>query len=208
VWKPFRDKWQSLPTHIRKGLLRLYTAVSSLWLLWFGYQLVVVINNHSYGPIWRYISELFWTLWLVPIGGPILLFMVIWIVEGFRKPQFNIGNLRERVATDILFRPDIAAFEYLATGSLFGKKEQRFRLDENRLSTEHKAVLPNEFYGANGVDPDEFAKLFGYQSGDALIDSLSRLFVKWGYLDRDQMLNKVVDEEVDRRRRKVSAIRK
>jgi hypothetical protein len=182
--------------------------VSPLWVVWFGYQIVVVINSHRYSPVWRDISPLFWTLLFVPAGGPILFFIVIWIFEGFRKPQIEIGNLRDRVATDILFRPDVAAYEYLATGSFFGKKWPRFRLAVESLSAEQKASLPNEFCGSNGVDPDEMAKLFGYTSGKAMIEHLALLFTKWGDVDRNQMLNKIIDEEVDRRKRKASAARR
>jgi len=207
VLERLRKKWRSMPAYIRKGLLRLYIAVAVLWIVWFGSQIVAVVNSHPYGPIWRYISQLFWTLLFVPVGGPIFLFIAIWVLEGFAKPQIDFGNLRDRVATDILFRPDVAAYEFLATGSLFGKKYPKVRLDANNLSAEQKAVLPNEFYGygADCVDPAELAKIFAYHSGDAMIDCLAELFTKWGYVDRNQMLNKIVDEEVDRRKRKTAA---
>jgi hypothetical protein len=175
VWKPFHQKWQSVPAHIRRGLLRLYIVVSALWVVWFGYQIVVVLNSHPYGPVWRYISRLFWILLFVPTGGPILFFVVIWIFEGFRKPPIQIGNLRDRIAIDILFRPDIAAYEYLATGNLYGEKRGRVRLDEKSLSAEQKAALPNEFYGPSGVDPNELAKIFAYSYGEAMIERLAQL---------------------------------
>lgn len=204
MWKPFREKWRSVPVHIRRGLLRLYIVLSALWVVWIGLQIVNVANSHPYVPASR-ITGLFWSLLIVPIGGPILFFIGIWIFEGFRKPQMQIGNLRDRVATDILFRPDVAAYEFLATGSLFGKKFSRVRLDETSLSAEQKAALPNEFYGLDGVDPNEVAKMFAYPSGALMIDHVTELFIKWGYLDRNQMLNKIIDEEVDRRKRKASA---
>jgi hypothetical protein len=124
---PRKRKEKGLPAHIIKGLLRLYIGVSSLWIVWFGYQILGVVNSHPYAPVWRLISGLFWTLLFVPVAAPILFFIAVWIYEGFRKPHIEIGNLRDRIATDILFRPDIAAYEYLATGSLFGKKSPRFR---------------------------------------------------------------------------------
>jgi hypothetical protein len=61
------------------------------------------------------------------------------------------------------------------------------------------------FFGPNGVDPNELAKIFAYPSGKLMVDSVAELFIKWGYLDRNQMLNKIIDEEVDRRKRKASA---
>jgi hypothetical protein len=94
VLKRLHKKWRSIPAHIRKGLLRLYIVVTLLWIGWYGSQIVAVLNSHSYGPVWRYVSRLFWMLLLVPIGGPILLFILIWVSEGFRKPQVDVGNLR------------------------------------------------------------------------------------------------------------------
>jgi hypothetical protein len=200
VWKPLHSTWQSIPAHIRKGLLRLYIVASSLWMVWVAGRIVIVVNSHPYSSV----SLLFWTMLLVPLGSPILFFLAFWVFDGFRKPKMDFGNLRHRVAIKIMFRPDIAAYEYLATGSLFGNEHQRFRLDANSLSREQKIVLPTEFYtnGPDGVDPNELAKLFGYHSGEDMLDRLARLFEKWGYVDRNQMLNKVLDEELDRRKRK------
>ena len=208
LWIQIHRKWRSLPAHIRKGLLRLYIAVSALWTLYFGREVVAGLDAHPYGPVWRYVSGPFWTMLIAPVGGPILFFIAIWVFEGFRNPQPQIGNLRDRIATDILFRPDVAAYEYLATGSLFGKRSPRLRLPEENLSAEQKASLPDDFYGPDGVDADEMAKLFGYTSGQAMIERLALLFSKWGDVDRNQMLNKIVDEELDRRMRRASAARR
>jgi hypothetical protein len=41
-----------------------------------------------------------------------------------------------------------------------------------------------------------------------MIEHLALLFTKWGDVDRNQMLNKIIDEEVDRRKRKASAARR
>jgi hypothetical protein len=67
-------------------------------------------------------------------------------MKGFRTNRIDIGNLRDRIATDILLRPDVAAYEYLATGSFFGKPAPRVRLDEKTLTTQQKAVLPSDFF--------------------------------------------------------------
>jgi hypothetical protein len=205
VRKLLREKWRSVPAHIRKGLVRLYIVASSLWVLWSGSQILVFLNTYPYRP--GHFSSLFWTLLFVPIGGPILFVLAFWIFEGFRRPQMDFGNLRDKVAIDIMFRPDIAAYEFLATGNLFGKKAQRVRLDVKGLSDEQKMVLPTEFYthGSDGVDPNELCKIFGYSRGQAMVEHLAQLFEKWGYLDRNQMLNKVVDEELDRRKRRAYA---
>ena len=132
------------------------------------------------------------------------------LASGFSRASASLKSRSSgfviEIATDILFRPDVAAYEYLATGSLYGEKRPRVRLDEKSLSAEQKAGLPNEFYGPKGVDPNELAKIFAYSSGEAMIDRLAQLFAKWGYVDRNQMLNNVIDEEVARRKRKASAL--
>lgn len=175
--KLLREKWRSIPAHIRKGLVRLYIVSSSLWVLWFGSQILVVLNTYRYSlaPL-----KLFWYLLFVPIGGPMLFVLGFWIFEGFRKPQIDFGNLRNKIAIDIMFRPDIAAYEFLATGNLFGKKVQRVRLDAKSLSDEQKMVLPTEFYtnGSDGVDPNELCKIFAYPTGQLMVEHLAELFEK------------------------------
>jgi hypothetical protein len=200
----FLGELRNVPLHIRKGLLRLYGGISALWVLWLGSQIVIVLSEHPYGPVWRYISRLFWTLMFVPIGGPILFFIALWIFEGFRKnPQTKVHNLRDRIAIDILCRPDVAAYEFLATGSYLGRiKIEKIKLGQKYLSAEQEAILPFEFYGPNGVDPDELAPKFAFLSGKDMVDRVAQLFEKYGYLNRDQMLDKIIDEEVDRRLRK------
>jgi hypothetical protein len=207
MWKSLHEKWRGLPAHIRNGSLRLYLVICALCVVWFGYKILNVFERHSYyGPKWEDVVPLFWALLLVPVGGPILFFAAIWILEGFRKPQIKVGNLRDVVARDILCRPDIVAYEFLATGMFLGRKwGTKHQLNEKSLTADQKAMLPVEFYGPKGVDPDAIAQYFAYPSGQAMVDHVANLFKKWGYLDRDQMLNKVIDEEVDRRWRKATA---
>jgi hypothetical protein len=44
-------------------------------------------------------------------------------------------------------------------------------------------------------------------NGEAMIDRFMQLFEKWGYVDRNLMLNNIVDEEMERHKRKASAAR-
>lgn len=74
-----RRLWLSMPSNVRKGLLRLYAVVSVPWIGWYGYQIV------SHGPHWRYLSETFWTMLGVPVGSPVLLLVALWVRDGFRK---------------------------------------------------------------------------------------------------------------------------
>ncbi len=79
------DAVRTLPSHVRRGLLRLYLAIAVPWAAWFGYQILYAFQHHSYGYGWRYASGAFWSLLIVPIGGPILFFVIVWIISGFRK---------------------------------------------------------------------------------------------------------------------------
>lgn len=79
------DVVRILPSHVRRGLLRLYLAIAVPWAAWFGYQILYAFQHHSYGYGWRYASGAFRTLLIVPIGGPILFFVIVWIIAGFRK---------------------------------------------------------------------------------------------------------------------------
>lgn len=82
AWTRFaKVQWLSLPMHQRRGLLRLYFLVAVPWAAWFGYESFNGIRHHS-----RYVAHAFWSLISVPIGGPILLLVIVWVISGFRKP--------------------------------------------------------------------------------------------------------------------------
>jgi chromate transport protein ChrA len=93
TWKRFgKARWLLLPEHLRRGLLRLYLAITLPWVVWFSYRISEELQRHQYGLVWRYISGSVWSLVAVPIGGPILLFVFLWVVAGFRpsaSDQFN-----------------------------------------------------------------------------------------------------------------------
>jgi hypothetical protein len=89
MWKSLHEKWRGLPAHIRNGSLRLYLVICALCVVWFGYKILNVFERHSYyGPKWEDVVPLFWALLLVPVGGPILFFAAIWILEGFGLPLY------------------------------------------------------------------------------------------------------------------------
>jgi hypothetical protein len=70
--------WLKLPARLRRGSLRLYLVVAVPWVAWFGFQ--ILIN----GPRWPYLTRAFCWLLLVPIGGPILALLIVWVVAGFK----------------------------------------------------------------------------------------------------------------------------
>jgi hypothetical protein len=71
---------QIVPRHVRRGLARTYVAVAVPWVAWFGYQMY---DTRDY---WRFRAA-FWSLLIVPIGGPILYVVVAWVISGFREPD-------------------------------------------------------------------------------------------------------------------------
>ena len=89
VWqRHVRGRWLGLPVHLRRGLQRLYLVISVPWVAWFGYRLLDAGSLHYWR--WPYISRDLWLLLIVPVGGPILLIVIIWVIEGFQKSGWQV----------------------------------------------------------------------------------------------------------------------
>lgn len=108
-------RWRELPNHQRRGLLRLYLVLTGSWLVWHGVAIYSVIHGHLYWH-WHEISNSFWSLLIVPVGGPLLLLAFLWVRSGFGKSDesrkgydgkpsrlFHSG----KVLGEIFFKPDI-----------------------------------------------------------------------------------------------------
>jgi hypothetical protein len=87
----------------------------------------------------------------------------------------NEKRVRGEVREGINRRPVIAADRYLREGILEGKKAGAFKLDKGALTDEQLRSLSPDYYSSGGANPDDMAKLFGYQSGDALVSALGQL---------------------------------
>lgn len=216
--------WAALPSNARKGLLRLYIAVSLPWVAWFGYQVVSNADRATYSSSARqHITASVFLSLLVPIGAPILLRVVAWIVQGFVSQksetsggdaaglrdkqssiEFDIDQLRIKVAKELACRPDFAANKYLRTGWLFGKHISDWpRLDDAKLSAEQKAKLPRSYYEEGGVDPNLLAPNFGYPSGHSMVEHLIELQERIGASgDLESLVDSLVDQEIARRLRR------
>jgi hypothetical protein len=72
-----------LPFHLRRGLLRIYIAVSVPWVAFFGYKFLDALQR----PYQHHAAGAFWSLLIVPVGGPISLLVIMWVLAGFRKSQ-------------------------------------------------------------------------------------------------------------------------
>jgi hypothetical protein len=88
IWERFaEDRWRRLlPQHQRIGLVRLYTAIGVPWVAWFGYHILDALDRN------RPVSGAFWSLLIVPVGGPISLALIIWVADGFCKSGSRRGQ--------------------------------------------------------------------------------------------------------------------
>jgi hypothetical protein len=85
VWRRHVEvHWLKLPSHLRRGFLRLYLVIAVPWGAWFGFQ--ILIN----GPRWRYLSHASLSLLLLPIGLPVLFLAIVWVLEGFQKSTSKV----------------------------------------------------------------------------------------------------------------------
>lgn len=113
----------------------------------------------------------------------------------------NRADLRKEVAESIRNRPDVAVDLFLSGDGLYGRRtKMAYKLDAAALSDKQKAMLPPEYYGKDGLNPDDLANLFGYGSGEAMVDKLAAYNVNRravGMSSKDYV-NRITDIETDR----------
>lgn len=116
----------------------------------------------------------------------------------------NYPRVRGEAENDLKSRPDLASERYLRTGELYGEKIRKVRIASDSLTPEQIAKLPKEFVGKDGIHADDLAGLFGYTSGDAMVEGLSRLEAERGLegLTPQAHYTKLLDAEADRRMRR------
>lgn len=115
----------------------------------------------------------------------------------------NAEAMRPDVVKDLNARPDIAADKFLANAELHGKKlDNTYKLDRDAMTKEQAAILPDEYLtGRTGVKADDVAHLFGYPTGDHMINDLARYNAtrKVTGLGRDRFMRHLIDTETARR---------
>src|SRR6266404_1627562 len=85
----------------------------------------------------------------------------------------NEKQVRQDVSDSIRQRPDVAADLFFGAGELYGNKiSSRVKIGEGFITPEQKARLPKDYVSKSGVNPDDFAGVFGYGSGAAMVDRL------------------------------------
>ena len=116
----------------------------------------------------------------------------------------NRVEMLKEVAPEIRQRPDVAADLFVGSGELYGQKiRQRITLDASKLTDEQKAALPDHYTSKSGVDPEQVAGLFGFSSGDELVESLAKTEamknVDGKRMRTEDWIRKTVQAETDRR---------
>lgn len=111
--------------------------------------------------------------------------------------------LRQDIAEDIRQRPDVAADLFFGAGELYGKKVPlgSVKIDASALTEAQKEGLPRNYYGEHGLHPDDVANLFGYGSGDAMVERLveyNRAKLSAGGMSAKDFVSRVTDIETDR----------
>jgi len=85
-------------------------------------------------------------------------------------------ELRPEVEKDIRERPDVAADTLLRKGEYGGEKiKGGVKLDSEKLTPAQKQALPERYHKKGGMNPDDIAGLFGYQTGDDLVSSVAAI---------------------------------
>lgn len=110
----------------------------------------------------------------------------------------NEKRIREEVTKGIESRPDIAAAQFFGQGMLYGEKVERPKLNTEALTEEQKKLLPSSLISERGIDPDDAANLFGYQSGDALVSKLIEQSKEKDNLGTKKFIEREIDKEVEK----------
>lgn len=87
-----------------------------------------------------------------------------------------LPEVRAEVEAKINVRPDIMADDFFRQGIFNGEKmDQRVRIGEEYLSEAQKAVMDPSTYSKSGVNPNDIAGVFGYFSGEEMVNAITAL---------------------------------
>jgi hypothetical protein len=94
----FPNPHKLIPLHIRRGLLRVYIAACVPWIAFFGYRFLDALQRDYYRPYTQHQAfGAFWSLLVVPVGGPISLLVILWVLAGFRKSGQTASEADQQV---------------------------------------------------------------------------------------------------------------
>lgn len=117
----------------------------------------------------------------------------------------NAAAMRQEVAKAINNRPDVAADAFLARGEFFGEKLRgSFSLREDALTPEQRATLPERYVSKSGLDPDHVAGLFGFSSGEEMVNAIGgfnklKIDPAGNPMRTGDFVRKLINDETERR---------
>jgi hypothetical protein len=112
----------------------------------------------------------------------------------------NAKEIRKQVDSDIRQRPDVAVDLLVGSGELQGQKlKQRYPLRADDLTDLQKSMLPRHYYAKDGLPVDGVANMFGFHSGDAMIDKLVEYRADKADMTAQERLAATIKEEIDKR---------
>lgn len=112
----------------------------------------------------------------------------------------NAKEIRKAVDADIRQRPDVAADLLVGSGELQGQKlKQRYPLRAEDLTDLQKSMLPRHYYSKEGLPVDGVAQMFGFHSGDAMVDKLIEYRLGRENMTAQERLADTIKAETDRR---------
>lgn len=112
----------------------------------------------------------------------------------------NAKEIRKAVDADIRQRPDVAVDLLVGSGEMQGQKlKQRYPLRAEDLTDLQKSMLPRHYYAKDGLPVDGVANMFGFHSGDAMVDKLIEYRADKADMSAQERLAATIKEETDRR---------
>jgi hypothetical protein len=97
----------------------------------------------------------------------------------------------------LMQRPEIAAMDFMRNGVYLGKKiGAPPKLNRDALSKDQQGGLPDTFMKKGGMDPDEMAGMFGFETGDEFVQNLIAVSQRQGRIPFRNYIQSLVDEQV------------
>jgi len=112
----------------------------------------------------------------------------------------NRVDIRREVADQISNHPTPAAAEFFRDGRYYGQAvKESTKLDGAKLTPEQKKALPREFWGRDGLDPEDAAGMFGFDNPNDMIEQVAAYERDRGKMRPDNYMVKLIEGETDRR---------
>ncbi|HEX9613594.1 MAG TPA: twin-arginine translocation signal domain-containing protein [Candidatus Bathyarchaeia archaeon] len=109
------------------------------------------------------------------------------------------SSIRPEVREEIVSRSDVAAHQLFSEGKYVGQTlERKPKLARDNLTEEQINTLPPDMISSRGLHPDDVANMFGFSSGNDLVNSIAAL-EREAEGQRGDIVRRLVNAEVERR---------